>query len=81
MLYRKPLTTHPVPAPSALPPNTEHDCGCASCSGAKSHGASCTCDACAHAAHPSTCVFAAYAPVGHLVGCSCAGCSGRSFLP
>eukprot|EP00957_Ditylum_brightwellii_P098526 7505683-Ditylum_brightwellii.AAC.1 len=37
MLYRKPLTPHPVPAPSALLPNTEHDCGCASCSGAKSH--------------------------------------------
>eukprot|EP00957_Ditylum_brightwellii_P005739 437749-Ditylum_brightwellii.AAC.1 len=66
MLYRKPLTPHPVPAPSALMPNTEHDCGYALCSGAKSHGASCTCVACACAAHPSTCVCAAYAPDGHL---------------
>eukprot|EP00957_Ditylum_brightwellii_P125890 9596552-Ditylum_brightwellii.AAC.1 len=42
MLYRKLLTPHPVPAPSALLPNTEHDCICASCSGARSHQASCT---------------------------------------
>eukprot|EP00957_Ditylum_brightwellii_P003819 290087-Ditylum_brightwellii.AAC.1 len=66
MLYRKPLTPHPVPAPSVLPPNTEHNCRCASCSDAKSHGASCTCVTCACAAHPSTSVCAAYAPVGHL---------------